>query len=79
MASDALVEFHSRAAGVGGDDVGDDPALEPKMANDAGALSVAVTTGIYSEENFASETEDKRPTIILTGVDALLPMLRGAR
>ena len=59
--------------------VGDDPALEPKMANDAGALSVAVTTGIYSEEDFASETEDKRPAIVLAGVEALLPMLQGAR
>lgn len=58
--------------------VGDDPDLEAKMANDSGALSVGVTTGLYDAASYASQTEDKQPKIVLEGVDKLLEMLRKA-
>lgn len=56
--------------------VGDDPALETLMANRTGALSIGVATGLNSEEAFAAEPEESRPALALSGVDALLEMLR---
>ena len=57
--------------------VGDDPQLETRMANQGGALSVAVTTGIYDEAAFRSREDPlERPRILLSGVDKLHELLR---
>jgi HAD superfamily hydrolase (TIGR01450 family) len=57
--------------------VGDDPQLEPKMANMGGAYSVAVTTGIYDEAAFKSrEDPAERPELLLSGIDKLYERLR---
>lgn len=57
--------------------VGDDPQLEPKMANLGGAYSVGVTTGIYDEAAFASrEDPSERPALLLSGIDKLAALLR---
>ena len=57
--------------------VGDDPQLEPKMANLGGAYSVAVTTGIYDEAAFKSREDPlERPELLLSGVDKLYDRLR---
>ena len=55
--------------------VGDDPELEVKMANDMGAMSVSVSTGLYSIEDFASQREDQRPDLILDKVSQLLDLM----
>ncbi len=57
--------------------VGDDPQLEPKMANLGGAYSVGVTTGIYDEAAFKSREDPvERPELLLSGIDKLATMLR---
>lgn len=56
--------------------VGDDPQLEAKMANDTGAFSVGVTTGLYDKAAYAARPEGERPALVLAGVDALLELLR---
>lgn len=58
--------------------VGDDPQLEAKMANDAGALSIGVTTGLYDEAAYAARPADERPSLVLSGVDRLYELLREA-
>ncbi|WP_321389480.1 HAD-IIA family hydrolase [Emcibacter sp.] len=55
--------------------VGDDPDLESKMANDFGALSVSVATGLYSTEDFAGQPADKRPGLILENINELMEIL----
>lgn len=59
--------------------VGDDPELEMAMARTGGALAVAVATGVSADEAFAALPEDRRPHLVLGGVDELLPLLREAR
>ncbi|WP_207764958.1 HAD-IIA family hydrolase [Hyphococcus luteus] len=57
--------------------VGDDPQLEPKMANMGGAYSVAVTTGIYGADDFKGrEDPQEEPELLLSGVDKLYELLR---
>ncbi|MEZ5893303.1 MAG: HAD hydrolase-like protein [Parvularculaceae bacterium] len=57
--------------------VGDDPQLEAKMANDGGALSVGVTTGLYDAAAYAArEDASERPKLVLSGVDRLHALLR---
>lgn len=50
--------------------VGDDPALEMRMANGAGALSIGMTTGMMKDTSGLAERD--RPAVLL---DSLEPML----
>jgi 4-nitrophenyl phosphatase len=53
--------------------VGDDPALEMRMANNAGALAVAVTTGLLTPSGLRELHPRERPAAFL---DSLEPLLR---
>jgi 4-nitrophenyl phosphatase len=55
--------------------VGDDPALEMRMANSVGAVSVCVATGLQALEGMSSLDERERPLLGLSGVDRLLELL----
>jgi len=55
--------------------VGDDPALEMRMANTVGAMSVGVASGLNSLETLGALPPRDRPTLALAGVGALLPLL----
>jgi NagD protein len=55
--------------------VGDDPDLEVPMAHRAGALAIAVTTGLADAGAFAR----RRPHLTLGGVDELLARCRAAQ
>jgi HAD superfamily hydrolase (TIGR01450 family) len=57
--------------------VGDDADLEVFMANEAGALSVAVTSGFYKRAHFESQPPEKRAQIIVSGTDELLSVILG--
>jgi 4-nitrophenyl phosphatase len=52
--------------------VGDDPALEMRMANSCGALSVGVTTGLMRGEGAASLPAQERPTLLVDSLEQLL-------
>jgi 4-nitrophenyl phosphatase len=52
--------------------VGDDPELEVPMAHKGRALAVAVTSGLASEDSFDRLPPDRRPHLLLRGVDELL-------
>jgi 4-nitrophenyl phosphatase len=52
--------------------VGDDPSLEAAMARRAGAMGIAVASGVVGREGFDSLPEAQRPQ---TGVDELLALL----
>lgn len=51
--------------------VGDDPALEMRMANEAGAISVCVATGLYSLDAMAKLDGLEKPLLALEGVGGL--------
>lgn len=53
--------------------VGDDPALEMRMANAVGAMSIGLATGIMSSD--ASLPEKDRPTVLLNDLQPLLDVL----
>ncbi|WP_328805018.1 HAD-IIA family hydrolase [Parasphingopyxis marina] len=55
---------------------GDDPLLEAEMARNAGAVSVAMTTGLTDAESFAALPEAKRPHLILDSLEPLIPFLK---
>lgn len=69
--------------GLGADDlsemavVGDDPDLEMNMANAAGALSVAVTTGFRTAADFTNQPPEQRAQLIVSDAGELLGLLRG--
>jgi HAD superfamily hydrolase (TIGR01450 family) len=52
--------------------VGDDPALELRMARRAGALAVAVRTGVADDTDLADLVPEERPDLVLDGVVDLL-------
>lgn len=56
--------------------VGDDPALEMPMARRAGALAIAVRSGLGDDEAYALLPEAQRPHVILDGMSDLLELLR---
>ncbi|MDT8399354.1 MAG: HAD hydrolase-like protein [Pseudomonadales bacterium] len=69
----------SRRLGVPAPDiaiVGDDPLLEITMAHKAGALAVAVQTGLCSAGDFDAMDENLRPHLNLSGVLALYELYR---
>lgn len=53
--------------------VGDDPALEMRMANAVGALSVGMATGIMAKG--AELPEKDRPAVLLDSLQPLLDIL----
>lgn len=55
--------------------VGDDPALEMRMANRVGALSVGVATGLHSLESLAELPDASRPALALAKAGDLLAAL----
>ena len=55
--------------------VGDDPALEMRMARTAGALAVAVTTGLTDNGSFANAAPSERPDIVFEGLDQMIAAL----
>jgi 4-nitrophenyl phosphatase len=52
--------------------VGDDPALEMRMASNAGAVSIGLTTGMLSREMLPALGAAERPDVLL---DSLAPLL----
>lgn len=55
--------------------VGDDPALEMRLANSAGALSIGVTTGLATIETFANGPAEEQPSAVLTSLQPLIEAL----
>ena len=55
--------------------VGDDPALEVRMANQAGAISVGVATGVTDLAALRNLPPRDRPMLALAGVGELMEML----
>ena len=53
--------------------IGDDPALEMRMARAGGATGIAMTTGMLTRESAAGLPEAERPHAVL---DSLEPLLR---
>jgi len=51
--------------------VGDDPALETRMANRCGAVSVGVATGLQTIETWAETSEKQRPALAVESVESL--------
>ncbi|MER5787158.1 HAD-IIA family hydrolase [Streptomyces sp. NPDC001980] len=58
--------------------VGDDPELEMAMARAAGALGIAVTTGIHPADRYAALPPQQRPHLTVSGVDRLAALLPAA-
>jgi 4-nitrophenyl phosphatase len=55
--------------------VGDDPALEMRMANQVGAISVGVATGLSDLAALNALPDRDRPLLALSGVAELMEML----
>ncbi|MDX2936062.1 HAD-IIA family hydrolase [Streptomyces ipomoeae] len=55
--------------------VGDDPELEMAMAHHAGALAIAVATGIHPAGHYTALPPEQRPHLTLDGVGKLLDLL----
>lgn len=55
--------------------VGDDPALEIRMARQAGAIAVGITTGLETRASFAARPERERPDHVLGGLSELLSLV----
>lgn len=55
--------------------VGDDPALEMRMANAAKAFGVAVTTGLNDVAAFRAASKAEKPGIVFSGLYPLLEAL----
>jgi NagD protein len=56
--------------------VGDDPSLEMRMANGAGAVSIGMTTGLMKRETADALSPAETPMALL---DSLEPMLKALR
>jgi HAD superfamily hydrolase (TIGR01450 family) len=55
--------------------VGDDPALEVRMARASGAIAVAVTTGLVDRETFVTAAPNFRPDAVLANLDPIIAAL----
>lgn len=55
--------------------VGDDPALEMRLANSAGALSIGVTTGLATADTFATGPDEERPGAVFASLHPLIEAL----
>ncbi|TAK50952.1 MAG: haloacid dehalogenase [Gammaproteobacteria bacterium] len=54
--------------------IGDDPALEMRMARSAGALALAVTTGLSSRDDFTRAGAAAAPNAVLDGLGPLVAL-----
>ncbi len=52
--------------------VGDDPALEMRLAYNSGAMGIGVTTGIQDSAAFSCADKSERPDVILHGLEPIL-------
>ena len=57
--------------------VGDDPMLEMRMANDAGAVSIGMTTGLMTPDTIAALKPRDRPALLLDSLEPLHLLLIG--
>jgi len=55
--------------------IGDDPALEMRMARASGALGVAVTTGLFDHAGFAGCAATERADLIVPGLESIVEAL----
>ncbi len=55
--------------------VGDDPALEMRMANDAGAISVGVTTGMMDAGGIAKLKPREKPALLIDTLRVLRDLI----
>jgi NagD protein len=55
--------------------VGDDPALEMRMANDAGAVSVGVTTGMMRREGVEALKPSEQPALLIDTLETLRALI----
>ncbi|SFN07417.1 NagD protein [Streptomyces sp. cf124] len=58
--------------------VGDDPELEMAMARNAGAIAIAVTTGIHPAARYTALPPEQRPHLTIDGVGKLVDLLPAA-
>jgi 4-nitrophenyl phosphatase len=56
--------------------VGDDPSLEMRMANGAGAVSIGMTTGLMKREGLAALSPDETPMALLDTLEPMLKLLK---
>jgi 4-nitrophenyl phosphatase len=57
--------------------VGDDPGLEMRMANIAGALSIGMTTGLMKSDTIGKLSAAERPALLLDSLRSLLDVVQG--
>lgn len=57
--------------------VGDDPEMEVPMAHRGRSLAIAVTSGLGAKDSYAHLPEERRPHLMLKGVDELLLLFAG--
>jgi len=55
--------------------LGDDPALETRMAKQAGALAIGVTTGLETRESFTARDDRERPDLVIDDFRGMLALL----
>jgi HAD superfamily hydrolase (TIGR01450 family) len=55
--------------------VGDDPALEMRLAKSSGAMGIAVTTGILDRAALSLTDKQERPDLVLDSLEPLLEAL----
>ena len=55
--------------------VGDDPALETRMARQAGAMALGVTTGLETRASFAARPDRERADHVIDGLSELLALV----
>ncbi len=55
--------------------VGDDPALEMRLAKNSGAMGVAVTTGILDRAALSLTHKEERPDLVLDSLEPLMEAL----
>jgi NagD protein len=57
--------------------VGDDPALEMRMARAAGAIGIAVPTGMLTRDGLARLTDAEMPDALIDDLSPLCAALAG--
>jgi len=55
--------------------VGDDPALEMRLAKNAGAMGIAVTTGLHDRAALSLADKEERPDVVLDSLEPIIEAL----
>jgi HAD superfamily hydrolase (TIGR01450 family) len=55
--------------------VGDDPALEMRLAKNAGAMGIAVTTGLHDRAALSLADKEERPDVVLDSLEPITEAL----